>query len=351
MIKSVKRNTVLIIFLSAILLVVLYNFRLFHFYLEHMQNGGANIEHPKRFYGRMMVGSFNLVTEFIVFIIVTFFNYSWHERFTRTLKSIRLKIAYLIAGNLLLLFGFLLLGKFLHELLFDDEKRGFPEGFYLILILSVFILAITLANFLILYRKNKTSEIENIRLKEEKTRAELTALKEQISPHFFFNTLSTLSSIIRNEPKEEGLAFIQDMSGTYRYAISSGRKDLVELREELEFIDSYVSLIKKRFGEKLDIEVDINEEYLSRELPPMSLQLLVENAIQHNVITQAKPLKITIFVEDDHVVVRNKLQEKEKMESFGLGLKNLSNRFQLLAGKDIVIEKNSKTFIVKLPLL
>jgi two-component system LytT family sensor kinase len=351
MIYSVRRNTVLIIFLSAILLVVLYNFRLFHFYLEHMQNGGANIEHSKRFYGRMQVGSFNLVTEFIVFLIVTFFNYSWHERFTKSLQTLKWKIVYLIAGNLLLLFGFLLLEKFLHELLFDFEKWSFPETFYLILNLSVFILAITLANFLILYRKNKNSEIENIRLKEEKTRAELTALKEQISPHFFFNTLSTLSSIIRNEPKEEGLAFIQDMSGTYRYAIASGRKDLVQLREELDFIESYITLIKKRFGEKLGIEIDINEDYLSRELPPMSLQLLVENAIQHNVITQAKPLNIAIFVVEDHVVVQNNLQEKEKMESFGLGLKNLSNRFNLLAGKDIVIEKKAESFIVKLPLL
>lgn len=350
MLSSIKKNTILIIFLSAVLLVVLYNFRWFYFYLEHMGQD-IQIEHPNRFYHRMQKGLFNLVVEFTVFVVVVFFNFSWVERFTKKLKTLRWKIAYLIAGNLVLLFAFLLGEKFLHEQFFVDTKYGFPESFYLILNLSIFILAITLANFLILYRKNKIAEIENIRLKEEKTRAELTALKEQISPHFFFNTLSTLSSIVRNEPKEEGLSFIQDMSGTYRYAISSGRKDLVEVKEELEFINSYVSLIKKRYGEKLQLTVDVPKEYLHSQLPPMSLQLLVENAIQHNVITQVKPLNIAIFVENECLVVSNNLQEKDLMEGFGLGLQNLSNRFRLLAEKDIQIEKNTDTFTVKLPLL
>lgn len=346
--NSVKKNTILLIFLSAVLLVVLYNFRWFYFYLEHLNQGGIK-DHPKWHVGRMHIGLFNLFTEFIVFLVVSFFNFSWVERFTQKLDSFRWKISYIVAGNLVFFFGFLLIGKELHQLLFPNARHGFPETFYFVLILSVFILAITLANLLILYRKNKISEIENIRLKEEKTRAELTALKEQISPHFFFNTLSTLSSIIRNEPKEEGLGFIQDMSNTYRYAISSGKKDLVSLRDELDFLQSYVYLIKKRFGEKLEINIDIPADKMDQQLPPMSLQVLVENAIQHNVVTQVKPLQVRIFVEDNYLVVSNNLQEKNTDEGLGVGLHNLSNRFKLLVEKDIIIEKNFDTFTVKMP--
>jgi hypothetical protein len=318
--------------------------------MEHVSQD-AVVEHSMKFNNRVKIGLFNLVVEFIVFLVIAFFNYSWIERFTRHIKPQNFRVAYQVTGNLLLLFAFLIIEKQLHEQLFDFTKRGFPEVFYLILNLSVFILAIIVAKFLILYRRNKISEIENIRLKEEKTRAELTALKEQISPHFFFNTLSTLSSIVRNEPREQGLIFIQDMSSTYRYAISSGKKDLVSLKEELEFLESYVYLIKKRFGEKLSVNILPTEEPCNRFLPPMSLQVLVENAIQHNIITQAKPLEIDIFIDGEFVVVRNKLQEKVSSDGFGVGLQNLSNRFQLLSQKDIIIEKSNVYFVVKLPLL
>lgn len=350
--QSIKKNSILIIFLSAVLLVVLYNFRWLNFYVEHMGQDVVASEHSRRFQGMVRVGTFNLIVEFIVFLVVSFFNYSWIDRYNRNVSSRKWKLAITITGNLALLFTFLPIQKFLHELLLDFKKHGFPETYYLVLNLSVFILAIVLVNFLKLYQRNKVSEIENIRLKEEKVRAELAALKEQISPHFFFNTLSTLSTIVRNEPREQGLNFIQDMSNTYRYAISSGKKDLVTLREELDFLDSYVFLIKKRFGNKLQIDIDIRDEYLDRQLPPMSIQLLVENAIQHNVITQVKPLTIRIFAENEKVVVQNTLQEKETQEGgFGLGLQNLATRFQLLSDREIFIERSADSFTVKLPLL
>ncbi len=121
--------------------------------------------------------------------------------------------------------------------------------------------------------------------------------------------------------------------------------------EELEFLRSYIFLLKKRFGEKLSIEIDINDRFMKYQVPPMSIQVLVENAIQHNIITQAKPLRIDVYEENNYLLVSNKLQDKERTDGFGLGLKNLENRFKLLAQKEIIIMKDDDKFIVKLPLL
>jgi len=349
--RSIKNNAILIIFLSAILLVVLYNFRLFNFYIEHMDPDRV-IEHPGRFYRRLYYGIFNLFLEFIVFLVVAFFNYSWIDYLRNKFLKGKSKTIVLILGNLILLLFFMALEKVIFDSIFIESKRGFNTVLYLILNLSVFILAIVLAQFLILYRKNKFTEFENMRLREEKTKAELSALKEQISPHFFFNTLSTLSSIIRNGNKENGQDFIQEMSKTYRYTLSSGKKDLVTVDEELSFIRSYSFLLKKRFGEKLILNINVPKEYQEQLTPPMSLQILVENAIQHNVVTMQKPLTIDIIVQQGNIVVENTLQEKmDNSEGLGLGLENLANRFQLIAGKEIQIEKDPQKFRVILPLL
>jgi len=347
---SIKKNTSLIIFLCAIFVVVLYNFSLLLFYMNHMDSG-RHADHPQRFINRIHIGFFNMVLEFIVFMVVSYLNFSWIDELIKRFGITKKKVVSLVISNVVLFVSFYLIEKIIFESIWTGSRPHFNYTYYVILNLSIFVLAMTLANFLILYRKNKITEIENSRLKEEKTRAELTSLKEQISPHFFFNTLSSLSSIVRNGKKEEGLSFIQDMSNTYRYALSSGKKDLVDLKEELEFLASYVYLLKKRFGEKLSIEIDVDEKFSSCQVPPMSLQVLVENAIQHNIITNQKPLYIRVKVVRGMLEVSNKLQEKEENEGLGLGLKNLSNRFKLLAQKDITIKKDENEFIVILPLL
>nr|WP_246616000.1 histidine kinase [Aquimarina litoralis] len=190
-----------------------------------------------------------------------------------------------------------------------------------------------------------------VKIKEEKSIAELSALKEQISPHFFFNTLSTLSSIIRKDSKEASLEFINDMSNTYRYSLSSTNSNLVIVKEELEFIKSYTDLLQKRFGSKLSIRLNIDSGVYHNRIPPMSIQLLIENAIQHNIISTESPLVIQVYSKDDYIHVENNLNEKEKVQSFGIGLMNLNNRYKLIANKEIYIEKKHDIFLVKLPLL
>lgn len=215
----------------------------------------------------------------------------------------------------------------------------------------VAIASISAAYFALLFQKLRRQEIEKAQLLEEKTQAELSALKDQISPHFFFNTLSSLSTLVRNESKDTVLEFIQELSSTYRYTLASKQQDLVAIEEELTFVRSYLFLLKKRFGEKLSVHIDIPKELGKRQLPPISLQVLVENAVKHNIMTRDRPLEIRFFVEQHYLVVENNLQEQQQSSGMGLGLENLSNRFRLLTQQEIIIEKDANRFIVKLPFL
>ena len=222
---------------------------------------------------------------------------------------------------------------------------------YLINHSLVLTIAIVAPYMLLRMEKAREMEMNLIQLKEEKSIAELTALKAQISPHFFFNTLSTLSSIVRSDSKKSSLEFIDDISSTYRYSLSSTKTDLVTLEEELNFIKSYSDLLQKRFGNKLKVDLNVAEEAYNKKIPPMAIQLLIENAIQHNVITSENPLHIKVYSEDANIYIENNLNEKENVESFGSGLMNLNNRYNLIANREIYIEKNQDTFTVKLPIL
>lgn len=341
------RYAILILLISALLVSVLFNFRIF---LWVLVNGLSEEIKPKLVYQM-----FNFIIVFVVFFLAGMLNYAWTDSLIRKLSLHKWRIPIVVLSNLLVFFILIPLGKLFHTWYFlgryENKEIEFEIQNFLYINISVFLLAILVSNLLLLMKKMKLAEQENLRLMEEKSRAELSALKEQISPHFFFNTLSTLSTLVRNENKKAGLEFIREISKTYRYTLAS-KKDLVPLKEELDFIDSYIFLLKKRFGEKLIFGVEVPGEVFSSRIPPMSLQLLVENAIQHNVITRGHPLHIRIFVEEAMICVENNLQEKESgVESHGIGLQNLRNRYLLLSEKDIIITKDKQNFGVKLPLL
>jgi len=342
-----RRYAILILLISALLVSVLFNLRIFLWVIE---TGITNEIRP-----RLEYHWFNFIIEFAVFFLAGMLNYSWIESLIRRFSIRRGRIPIVVLCNLLIYFILILPGKLFHTWYFlgryENKEMEFEIQNFLVINISVFLLAIVVANLLLLMKKMRIAEQENLRLVEEKSKAELSALKEQLSPHFFFNTLSTLSSIVRNEKKEVGLEFIGEISKTYHYTLAT-KQDLVALREEIAFLESYVFLLKRRFGEKLSFSQELPEKLLSSKIPPMSLQLLVENAIQHNVITKETPLHIRIFAEKQMVCVENNLQEKESgVDSFGIGLQNLSNRYRLLSQKDIIITKDKHKFGVKLPLL
>jgi sensor histidine kinase YesM len=341
------RYAILVLLISALLVSVLFNFRIF---LWVLVNGLTEDIKP-----RLSYQMFNFIIVFVVFFLAGMLNYAWTESLIRKLSLPKWRIPIVVLSNLLVFFILIPLGKLFHTWYFlgryENKEIEFEIQNFLYINISVFLLAILVSNLLLLMKKMRLSELENLRLMEEKSRAELNALKEQISPHFFFNTLSTLSTLVRNENKEVGLEFIQEISKTYQYTLAS-KKDLVPLKEELDFIDSYIFLLKKRYGEKLTFAVEVGEEFFTKQIPPMSLQLLVENAIQHNMITRQSPLHVRIFAKEGMICVLNNLQVKESgVESLGIGLQNLRNRYLLLSEKDIIITKDKQHFGVKLPLL
>lgn len=189
-------------------------------------------------------------------------------------------------------------------------------------------------------------------LQKENNTARYTALQNQLNPHFLFNSLNTLISEIRYNPANAEL-FTQHLSDVYRYTLQCQNQRLTTLREELDFLNSYVFLHRVRLGDCIYIDNRIPESCLECQLPPLTIQLLAENVIKHNVIHMGKPMTIElIYMEKEkELVVRNRIQAKKSATAFGTGLKNLSVRYKLLCGRDIVIENDSQEFTVKIPLL
>jgi LytS/YehU family sensor histidine kinase len=172
-----------------------------------------------------------------------------------------------------------------------------------------------------------------------------------VNPHFLFNSLNTLSSLVNTEVAVAG-QFIARLSVIYRYILDNSSKLKVPLKEEIEFIKDYFYLHTIRNEGKIELEIDIKNSDYSYEIIPISLQLLIENAIKHNMATQDKPLIINIYLEGHNIVVKNKIQKMAtQVISTKIGLKNLSERIRLLAGKEIIVDELDGYFIVKVPLM
>jgi len=188
------------------------------------------------------------------------------------------------------------------------------------------------------------------RLREENLIFQNETLKSQVNPHFLFNSLNTVSSLIQSDPLKAE-QFINDLSSVYRYMLENGQKDRVPLQSELDLIKRYFDLHRVRDEEKITLDVECSEAG-NYQIIPVSLQILIENAIKHNMATRENPLQISVYLEDQYIVVRNNLQRKAvQLKSTGIGLKNLMERIRLMSGKDLIIEESDNYFTVKLPLL
>ena len=188
------------------------------------------------------------------------------------------------------------------------------------------------------------------KLREENLKYQYRTLKTQVNPHFLFNSLNTLSEIVYINAKKAD-NYIQQLSGIYRYILDNEEIDLVPLDKEIEFVEQYFGLQKERDEDKIHLEIDL-ENADKFKIVPISLQILVENALKHNVISKEKPLKIHINCDDSYISISNYIQRKSVLSnSSGLGLPNLKERIKLITSKEMVINQENNQFIVRLPLV
>lgn len=193
---------------------------------------------------------------------------------------------------------------------------------------------------------------ETEKLKKANLQSQLEGLKQQVNPHFLFNSLNSLSSLIDEDPVRAE-AFIDELSSVYRYLLQSNMAELTTLATELEFIRSYFHLQQTRYGNGLILAINVDENHLDDQLPPLTLQLLVENAIKHNIVAADQPLRIEIRTDlTGRLVVTNNLQRKvSRVLSNGVGLANIITKYQLLTKSPVRIDERADQFVVTLPLL
>lgn len=198
----------------------------------------------------------------------------------------------------------------------------------------------------------KSKELEAEELKRINTQAQLQAIKNQINPHFLFNNLNVLSSMVMQENPHAN-QFIEEFSKVYRHVLNSQQKELIPLKDELEFVKPYLFLLEKRFPESIFVDIDISHKYHDYYIIPISVQMLIENAIKHNIASRSKPLHIEIRSEENDLLsVSNNLQLKSVGEpSTHIGLNNISQRYEIITGRKIEVKKTESQFIVLIPLI
>ncbi len=225
---------------------------------------------------------------------------------------------------------------------------------FVVILKSIFVLAVVVLYsriYTLLYREQQIS-LENEMLRNENLTTKYNMLASQVNPHFLFNSLSSLSMLVREKDEERALNYIDQLSYTFRYlSQNSANSNFISLREEIQFAEAYSYLFKIRYADKIRFDFDIEERYLDYKLPPISLQPLIGNAVKHNTISSKKLFRVRIYTEEGYLVVSNERRPMlEPNPGTGLGLSNLNSRYQLLLNREIEIIDNEKEFAVRLPL-
>ncbi len=226
-----------------------------------------------------------------------------------------------------------------------------PMLIKLAIILFILILIFEIIYFaLYSYYSYTTLQIEAVKQERKQIELQLSALKSQLSPHFLFNSLNTISSLVYKE-KKRAQRFIRKLANMYQYTLKSYSEKLITLDEELTFVRDYLFLLETRFENKLSCTINVSEILLDTKVPPLAIQMLVENAVKHNQKDEENPLHITIESTKKHIVVQNNITEKpSNITSFNIGLKNINSRYLLLHTEGIIVS-NGASFSVKLPLI
>jgi two-component system, LytTR family, sensor kinase len=236
-------------------------------------------------------------------------------------------------------------GKTFYEFLTVQKFAHYQFGLWITLTIVV------IFHFVYYYNKYQQNKIKEQKVIAGTASAKFDALKNQLDPHFLFNSLNVLTSLIEENP-ENAQKFTTSLSKVYRYVLEQKNKELVTVDEELEFAKTYMSLLKMRFEDSIVFEIPEKASNPESKVVPLSLQLLLENAVKHNMVTTSKPLHIKIYESEGNLVVENNLQPKQIVKkSSGVGLENIKQRYNLLSNKKVNIKEQAGSFAVSIPML
>lgn len=239
--------------------------------------------------------------------------------------------------------------KYVCDIHADLKAVLFTSSIVIGTLFSIIILTIEIS--IQFFAQWKKSLVEVERYKTESVQAQLQNLKNQINPHFLFNNLSVLSSLVYKD-QDKAVDFINQLSKVYRYLLDNRNNELITVADELTFLKSYNYLLQIRFDTNLIFKVEVADAYLNRFIPPMSLQMLIENAIKHNEISQEQPLIIGIDVSENQLIVSNNLQRRTNQEpSSKTGLQNIKDRYKHFTDREVELIESKASFVVKIPLL
>ncbi|WP_025743480.1 sensor histidine kinase [Aquimarina pacifica] len=268
-----------------------------------------------------------------------------------------------IAGAIIILIKTIVMSVLFRAVIkffFDDgeDDSTFSEG-VLFLVISLSVLLITLfvyffENYLSIIENRHKMEIQLSKHKSEKIISQYLSLKKQLNPHFLFNSFNSLSALIHIDTHKAD-AFLQELSNVYRYNLDYSEELVVPVKKEVNFIKSYMALQRIRFRESITINYQIDAPKMKYLIPPMTLELLVENAIKHNIVEKSNPLVINVTTEEDSIIVENNFQPRkspvDKNSSLGIGLKNLKNQYELIHTKSPTFNIENEKYIARIPLI
>jgi len=296
---------------------------------------------------------FSIVVTFSIFLsnfyLITRFTKANENKLSDVKRIIYFLILSLIASNLIMFVEWKIFNAFIFKCEGAIEREHILENQLLATILVIIVsLALEIKHYI---DKLKATVAENERLEREFIKAQLESLKMQISPHFLFNSFNALQSLIEDNP-ETAKVFVKELANVYRYVLDKKDNMVVELNEEIDFMQSFIYLNKIRFGENLSVDVKIDSNCLNTYLPPLTLQLLIENALKHNIISSAKRLHITIAAANETLVVSNNYQPRtEKIHSTHIGLNNLTDRYKLITNKQVKFGIENTSYVASVPLI
>lgn len=324
----------------------------------HFQNvtdllfGDEDVHH----HGKIMIDISHMSLELFITVVVAFLMFALNFYILKPHeKHDKLKIHTIFASIILTVISVFVLNDLFFSFLnmLDPEPRTriiHDEFIYRNFFVSGLVIGCVLIIRLI--NLKQSIQVENESLKSKALQSQFESLKNQLSPHFLFNSLTALKTLI-NESPSTAQNYVNNLSKALRYTLQSNEKQLVTLKEELEFTESYLFLIKMRFDTNLAVIIQADEKFMLYRLPPLTIQTLVENVVKHNEVSKRKPLTLTIrTTENESLVIQNSIQPKiTEEDGTGIGLTNLSKQFQLILGKDIIISKENNEFMVEIPLI